>query len=144
MSAASLVESDSLHRQRLLLHCHVVHVVPHAPQLVGSVRVSTQLPPQSVRPGPHEHVPETHAAVAGHLIPHAPQLRLSELTSTQRPPHDVVGGMHAHCPALQAADGGQIVPQPPQCKTLDPRSTQLPPHFVAGPHPAEHAPCRQT
>ena len=37
-----------------------VHATPHAPQLAASLAVSTQTPPQSVRPGPHTHVPAEH------------------------------------------------------------------------------------
>ena len=69
--------------------------VPHAPQFDASVLVSTQLPPQSVKPGLHVavHADDTHAGVpldtAGQTLPQPPQLLASDRVSTHALAHTV-------------------------------------------------------
>jgi hypothetical protein len=64
------------------------HVLPHAPQFVALVVVSTQRPPQSMRPAGHaEQTPAVQVPVAAHMLPHAPQLLMSVCVLTQAPPH---------------------------------------------------------
>jgi hypothetical protein len=54
------------------------HWVPHPPQLLLSVCVSVQMPPQIVNPEPGGqelvHVPPWQACPVGHVLPQAPQL----------------------------------------------------------------------
>ena len=61
--------------------------MPHAPQFVGSTRVSAQYEPaeQNVRPAPQKlwHVEPWHALPAAHAAPHAPQFVGSTRVSAQ-------------------------------------------------------------
>jgi hypothetical protein len=66
----------------------VEQVLPHAPQLFGSLVVSTQLPVHRV-PVPHTQVLLWHVAPDGQALPHMPQLLLSLVVSTQLVPHIV-------------------------------------------------------
>lgn len=66
----------------------VAHALPHVPQLLLSVCVSTHDPEQSV-PVPHWHALLTHVAPLGHALPHVPQLDESLVVSTHIPPHTV-------------------------------------------------------
>jgi hypothetical protein len=49
------------------------HVTPHRPQLLGSIIVSVQVPPQSVFPIAHSQTPAVHASSAGQTLPQVPQ-----------------------------------------------------------------------
>jgi hypothetical protein len=65
------------------------HAVVQSPQYLGSIVVSTQAPPQKVRPGPQETAQRLPTqvtvpfATAAHTAPHWPQLFASEVTSIQ-------------------------------------------------------------
>lgn len=63
------------------------HALPHPPQLLGLVRMSTQVVPQSVCPTPHTvlHTPPEHVDEAGHAMPQPPQLLVSLLVLTHAP-----------------------------------------------------------
>jgi hypothetical protein len=65
---------------------------PQPPQLLGSVAVATQLPPQVESPAPQVavHMPAEQTWPAAHALPHAPQLRRSLERSRQNPPQFVV------------------------------------------------------
>jgi hypothetical protein len=60
-------------------------MMPHAPQLPGSLERSVQPmnPPQSVCPVAQVHLPATHDSPLAHAVLHAPQLPGSDERSTQ-------------------------------------------------------------
>jgi hypothetical protein len=69
-----------------------VQTRPQAPQFVGSVFVSTQVPPQHERPPEHGgshsetmHMPPTHTVPGSQMFPQVPQLVESVRVSTQNP-----------------------------------------------------------
>lgn len=94
-------------------------VTPHAPQLVASVAVSTQRPPQFDCPVAQPQRPATQGVPAPHVAPHAPQLSASELRSTQLDPQAERPAGHAQLPATQRFPGLQIAPHAPQfCVSL--------------------------
>ncbi len=66
-------------------------VVPHAPQLRGSMRRSTQVPPQRDCPVGQiaRQVPAVHDCPVGHALPQRPQLRGSLRVSVQLAPQRV-------------------------------------------------------
>src|SRR5579883_425335 len=68
-------------------HCvpATVQVVPHAPQLLGSVFVSTHVPAQTDCPAGHAHKPPEHDAPEAHAV-HPPQWATLAVTSTHCPP----------------------------------------------------------
>jgi hypothetical protein len=75
-----------------LVHTREAHTLPHAPQLLGSVDVETQLPPHDVRPmseHPLVQMPLLHPCDMAQPLPHAPQLPGSVIVSTQAPLHIV-------------------------------------------------------
>jgi hypothetical protein len=65
------------------------HTVVQSPQYLGSIVVSTQAPPQKLRPWPQvtaQRLPTQVTvpfATAAHTAPHWPQLFASEVMSTQ-------------------------------------------------------------
>jgi len=71
--------------------------------------VSTQLPPQFVRPVPHPvvtHVPASQTSPVPHACPHDPQfVALAEVSmhvaAPAAPGHEVSPGKHVHTPAEQ-------------------------------------------
>lgn len=65
----------------------VGHTVPHAPQFVGSLAVSVQLDPQSVRPSGHTQIDALHTRPPLQPRPQVPQLFGSVRRSTQSTPH---------------------------------------------------------
>ena len=68
----------------------IVHRVPHMPQLLRSLFVSTHAVPQSVVPRPHAvQTPIAHVPPQPQLLPQAPQLKASPLVSMQRKPQRV-------------------------------------------------------
>jgi hypothetical protein len=97
----------------------VLQTFPHRPQLLGSVAVFAQLPPQYLRPTEPQHAPLTQPSFAPHVLPHNPQFRASVSTFVHRTwspvPHTFgssAGQTHvplAHVPAV-----GQAVPHVPQ------------------------------
>jgi hypothetical protein len=69
--------------------CPVWHIVPQAPQLLPSRRVSVHAPLQSVWPAAHAHAPPVHVCPAGQRVPQVPQLLESICVSVQVPRHSV-------------------------------------------------------
>ena len=67
--------------------------MPHEPQLLASVWVSTQALPQ-MDPLVHAHLPAVQVDCAGQALPHVPQLVALVEVSVQTPLHLVV-----HAPA---------------------------------------------
>lgn len=95
----------------------VPHLVPHVPQLFGSVAVSVHSPLQSACPAAHWQVPLVQLCPLTHVVPHAPQLVLSDFRSTHAPPHAESPVAHeaAHAPLLHTGVAPEhFVPQPPQ------------------------------
>jgi hypothetical protein len=66
-------------------------VLPHAPQFLGWVAVSTQRAPHAVRPVGHAaaHVPAAQVSPAAHGVPQPPQFAGSASMSTHTPAHSV-------------------------------------------------------
>jgi hypothetical protein len=94
----------------------------HAPQLAGSLPVSTQLPAQLVSaPQPLPHTPALHTSPAAQALLHAPQFCGSEPVLTQASPQIVwlaseqtaehLPSMH---PATAPAGAAQAFSQVPQ------------------------------
>jgi hypothetical protein len=114
---------------------------PQAPQLLGSLPGSTQLPLERHWPvgQVYSHAPLTQADVpptgGQQMFPQPPQL----LTSPNKPP---LG--QTHRPFTQVASLGQAWPQAPQLFGSLLVPMQLPPHFVRpGLQPNSHMPLLQ-
>jgi hypothetical protein len=58
--------------------CVAEQVVPHFPQLLGSVCSFTQTPLHDAVPLGHTQAPALHVWPVGHVLPHAPQLEPRE------------------------------------------------------------------
>jgi hypothetical protein len=131
-----------------------VHVVPQAPQFVGSLCVSVQTPlqrrpplkqaqapfwhvvppldsltqelPQAVSPVPQdsEHVLLVHCWLPVQTTPHPPQSLTFDVVSTHAPLHSVCPAGQVHAPATQLAAVPQVTPQPPQSRSSVCRLTQ--------------------
>src|SRR4029079_11589237 len=87
--------SPAAHVHLLSPHCSVApHAVAHAPQCDGSLVISTQEPPQVVRPALHaaSQVPTLHTVTAPQALVHAPQFLGSVRRLTQAPLHDTSPG----------------------------------------------------
>ena len=117
-----------------------MQLVPHAPQLVRLVMVSTHSVPQSVWPEGQPQLPFVHSRPAGQTVPQAPQLASSVASVTQAAPQAVVPGSHM---ALQAPIEQnwppQLVPHVPQFAGSDCVSMQAPLQLVR-PSTQVHAP----
>ena len=79
------------------------HTLPQLPQLVRSVAVLTQLPPQSVCPVGHPQRPPAHITPGAHWLPQVPQLLVSLARLTQPLGHWACPVGHPHWPALRAS-----------------------------------------
>jgi hypothetical protein len=67
-----------------------VQVVPHAPQLAGSVCTLVQVPPQETWPlVPHAQAPLAQICPVAQAMPQPPQLVTLASVSTQSAPHCV-------------------------------------------------------
>lgn len=124
-------------RQVLLRHC----VPPgqtrkQAPQLLLSVEVSKQKPPQFCRGGAQtvEHMPPTQDEPGAHCRPHWPQLSGLESRLTQVPLQLVCPGPHIvrQEPATQTPPEPQEMPQPPQLLASFWMSTHEAPQSTSG------------
>jgi len=104
---------------------HVVHappehvepaaqVIAQLPQWLGSVAVSTQVEPHSVRPELHVHIEDAQVVPDGQLIPQAPQFVALLDVSTQVPPQSVKPVGQTHALALQTFPPEHTVVQEPQ------------------------------
>ena len=131
------------------------HTTPQPPQLELSLRVSTHMAEQRVKPA-LQAVPQpllVHVAVPlgtlGHFVPHAPQLFVSRLASTQAAAQRIYGSVHwkPHVPVQTGmAFGGalQAMPHLPQLEVSLVRSTHEPPQFVWAPQSVTHRPALHT
>lgn len=63
----------------------VGHAVPHAPQFIALVIVSTQTPPQLVWPVGHSQAPAAHESPAPQALPQLPQLPTLDIVFTHDP-----------------------------------------------------------
>jgi hypothetical protein len=107
--------------------------LPQAPQLAGSIRVSTQTPVQLVRPVAQTswQAPAAQVYPEPQAWPQDPQLARSVWrlvqTSAGVPAWQVVlGARHWQVPVEQVVAGTQTFPQAPQLAPLEPLSTQVP------------------
>jgi hypothetical protein len=80
----------------------VAHFALHAPQLFGSVLVSTHVRPHDRSGLAHPHAPLRHVVPPAHVVPQVPQFALSAFRSTHAAPHAVSPVPHdvAHWPEL--------------------------------------------
>jgi hypothetical protein len=98
------------------------HFVPHAPQLLTSVFVSTHFPPQLIKVPTQAHLPPKQARplAVSQVMPQAPQFALSECGSTHAPLHVCFGGQQpeTHLAASQNVQGSgstpHVLPHAPQ------------------------------
>jgi hypothetical protein len=104
--------------------------VPHVPQFISSVCVSTQLLPQTLPPSAQLHLPALQVSGAAQAIPHMPQLLLSLCVSTHWVPHTVSpvppSSGHLHAPPMQVVGSLHALPQMPQFLESTLTSTQAP------------------
>jgi hypothetical protein len=113
-----------------------VQVVPHAPQLFGSLWRSAQTPWQLVLPPLHTHCPAVHVWLDEQVLPQLPQLFESVPRFTQLPPHGVVPLGHARVqvPRSQSCPLAHAVPHAPQFLESFEVSTQTLPHSCPTSH----------
>lgn len=121
--------------------------IPQAAQLSRSVNVLTQLPPQLVRPVPHDvaHVPMLQTSPPAHALPHAPQLNRSMFVSRQVPLHIVNPIGQRQTPALHSCAPGHVLPHAPQLNRSVKRSRHTPVQSINPPvHSTVHRPALQS
>lgn len=101
--------------------------MPQTPQLAGSRRTSTQLPPQRIEPAPQVQTPSEQASPAGQRFPQLPQLALS----TDRFVHPALQGTS---PVAQVS----VVPASPALATVPrlPADAAVPPLWPSAERPA--------
>jgi len=87
--------------------------VPHAPQFISSILVSTHIR-SHIMPTGHVHDESRQTCPPGHADPHAPQLSASRTVFTHNPEQSIVGAVHTHAPATQTAPPLHARPHPPQ------------------------------
>ncbi len=108
---------------------------PQAPQLAGLLLVSTQEPPQLVRPAWQltAQVPAEQTWPAAHAVPQAPQFPSSAWVSRQVPPQLVRPAWQERpqVPPAQTWPAGQAVPQAPQLASSAWVSRQVPPQLAS-------------
>jgi hypothetical protein len=124
-----------------------VHAVPHAPQLAGSVSVSTHMLAQSVSPVAHiaAQLPAVQTSPDAQAVPHVPQFPGSVSVSTHAPPHEVSPVGQPQLPPVHISPDAQAVPQPPQFIRSVSVSTHAPVQSVNPvPHPVAQAPVSHT
>jgi hypothetical protein len=95
-----------------------VHACVHEPQFARSVLRSRHVPPQFVRPEPHEvwQCPIEHTSPAMQAVLHAPQLARSDARSTHEVPQRVSPAGHTmlHAPPTQLSPVAHARPHVPQ------------------------------
>jgi hypothetical protein len=110
------------------------------PQFDSSVAVSTQVPPQSVRPIAQPQRPAVHTWPVGQARPQAPQLAALLMVLTQVRPQSVDPIGQRHAPIWQVVPIAHAVPQAPQLAlsvmVLTQRGIAVVPQLVC---PAMHA-----
>jgi hypothetical protein len=130
----------------------LAQVVPHLPQFVRFVVVSTQAPfvPQAPWPAAHWQVPEKQNWLAGQTLPQEPQLIELPVVSTHEDPQSLSEPAHplAHLLCEHTMPAAQAVPHAPQFFASEVVSTQPVEHIVCPARqpqtPALHAcPVRQ-
>jgi hypothetical protein len=106
-----------------------------APQLAGSILVSTHLLPQLAVPPRHSaaQVPAEQCWPVAQACPQLPQLAGSKSVSTQAPPHSLEPPLQFTPQALfeQSCPAGQALPQAPQLAGSKAVLVQTSPHSVA-------------
>ena len=107
--------------------------MPQLPQLALLVARSTQVPPQSVVPDGHVHLPLEHCCPPPHATPQPPQFAGSTDRSTHAPLHSTSGAEQAawQLPALQTCPIAHCLPQVPQLAGSVPVVVQVLPHSVS-------------
>jgi hypothetical protein len=111
------------------------HTLPHIPQLLTLLLVSTQLivaPLVQIVPGAGQsilHAPITHICPIGHAVPQAPQFNESAWVSTHAAPQSVRSIGQPQVPLLQPCPAGHALPHVPQLLVSACRSTHVPPQL---------------
>ena len=127
-----------------MLHCPLEHTalalgfamqgMPQAPQFWGSVAVSTQAPPHSIRGSTHakSQLPAAQTGVAWlgamHTVSHAPQWAVLLNKSTHEPSQLVVPPeqVRPHVPPAHTSSKPHALGQLPQWALFDFKSTHSP------------------
>jgi hypothetical protein len=121
------------------------HDVPHAPQFVAEVWMSTHpASPHAVSPAPRHEVPQVplaHTWSRGHSLAHAPQLFRSDMMSAYVSPHAWYAPLNGatkaltdvQTPSMHAWPRGHAVPQVPQLSASVRVLVQPLPHWVRSP-----------
>lgn len=112
------------------------------PQLFEFVRVSTQVPPQTVKFAAQTHWLFVQFWFAPQRVPQRPQLPGSLVRSTQEVPHCASPWLQPaeHLPTLHTFPWGHLVPQVPQLRVLVWRSSQTPVFALKPPGPPGRPP----
>lgn len=121
-------------------------MVPHDPQLFGSLPRSTHAPPQIVYVEGQVQPPCTHAgAVEGHTVPHPPQFFASLVVSVHAEPQKVWPAVgQVQLPPEHVCPAAHALPQLPQSWASVCVSTHAAPHSVWPLAGHAHLPALQT
>jgi hypothetical protein len=91
------------------------HIVPHAPQLFGSLKIAVHAPPLHVSsPAGHAHWPMTQLRPFTQRVPQPPQFKPSVCSLTHTLPHALKPAAQPHLPAMHVWLLLHWVPQVPQ------------------------------
>jgi len=118
----------------------LLQIMPHDPQLLGSVCRLRHVPLQSVVPVAQTQLPPVHVRPVPHAFPHDPQLSESVDVFAHAVPHNLEPEGHAHTPAPQNCPAAHAFAQVPQCATVLPKLFSQPFATVPSqsPHPSWH------
>ena len=103
--------------------------MPHAPQFISSILVSTHIM-SHIMPTGQVQDESRQTSPPGHAASHAPQLAASRMVFTHNPEQSIVGSVHAHSPSTQTFPPLHASPHPPQLALSVCVSTQLAAHSV--------------
>ncbi len=112
-------------------------VMPHMPQLKGSVSVLEQksapkavqlMPPSDAQVS---HMPPVQVPPTSQVVMQSPQAKGSVEVMAQKPPQSMVPGEQTHTPDTQDSPDAQSLPQKPQLASSADRSAQYAPQFTS-------------
>ena len=134
--------------KQLPISQRVEQVRPQPPQFPMSTLRSTQVPPHTLCPVGHSHLPATQVAPVAHTLSQLPQF-VVVARSTQTPAQGPAPVGHSHLPATQVAPVAHTLSQLPQLALSVVRSLHTSPHAdlplghaqlpAAHSHPERHA-----
>lgn len=118
--------------------------MPQAPQLAASLPMSTQRPPQPVRPDGQTQTPALQCVPPVHARLQAPQWALDVCKLVQVVLQSACPLRHAQLPATHARSPGQLLPHEPQWAADVLTSTHAWLHIINPPQLSEQVPREQT